>query len=95
MAWQIEWFASKSGTTIGTLAKGKIATGWDYAVLEREQTGSFRVRKLGGDAFSIDDARADLLLEMAAAERNKSGLSRVQRPSDETAELNPSIKDQE
>lgn len=42
MAWQIEWFANKAGTTIGTLAKGKVTTGWDYAVLEREQTGNFR-----------------------------------------------------
>lgn len=67
MVWQIEWFANKAGTTIGTIALGKEDEGWNYAVLSRDRTGNFRVRKLGGDAFSLDDARAELLLEMAAA----------------------------
>jgi hypothetical protein len=71
MAWQIEWFANRAGSTIGTLAVREADEGWNYAVLRRDETGAFRVLKLGGDAFSLDDARAELLLEMAAAEKSK------------------------
>ena len=73
MLWQTEWFANKSGTTIGTLAAGKMNEGWNYAVLGREKTGDFQVYKLGGDAVSLDDARVEFLLEMAAAERSQAG----------------------
>jgi hypothetical protein len=71
MAWQIEWFANKAGTTIGTLAVGN--QGWNYAVLGRDKTGDFRVYKRGGDAFSLDDARTEFLLEMADAEKSQAG----------------------
>jgi hypothetical protein len=70
MVWQMEWFANKAGTTIGTLALCKADKGWNYAVLRRDQTGDFQVHKLGGDAFSLDDARSDFLLEMGAAEKS-------------------------
>ena len=76
MAWQTEWFANKAGTTIGTLAVGKANEGWNYAVLWRDKTGDFRVYKRGGDAFSLDDARAEFLLEMAAAEKSEQKLRR-------------------
>jgi len=68
MVWQTEWFANEAGTTIGTLAAGKRNESWNYAVLGREKTGDFRIYKLGGDTFSLNDARAEFLLEMAAAE---------------------------
>ena len=73
MVWQTEWFANKAGTTIGTLALGQADEGWNYAVLGRDKTGDFRVYKLGGDAFSLDDARAEFLIEMAAAEKSRAG----------------------
>jgi len=73
MEWQTEWFANKAGTTIGTLAVGKADEGWNYAVLGRDKTGDFRVYKLGGDAFSLDDARAEFLFEMAVAEKSRAG----------------------
>jgi hypothetical protein len=73
MEWQVEWFANKTGTTIGTLAVGKMNQGWNYAVLGREKTGDFQVYKLGGDTFSLDDARTEFLLEMAAAEKRQTG----------------------
>jgi hypothetical protein len=47
--------------------------GWHYAVLGREKSGDFQVYKLGGDAFSLNDARAEFLLEMAAAENRQTG----------------------
>jgi hypothetical protein len=73
MLWQTEWFANKAGTTIGTLAAGNTHESWNYAVLGREKTGDFQVYKLGGDAFSLDDARIEFLLEMAAAEKSHAG----------------------
>ena len=75
MKWQVEWFANKMGTVIGTLAVGKADKGWNYAVLGRDKTGDFRVYKLGGDAFSLDDARTEFLLEMAVAEKTGLALS--------------------
>jgi len=71
MAWQIEWFANRAGTTIGTLAVGEADEGWNYVVLGRDKTGDFRVYKRGGDLFSLDDARAEFLLDMAAAEKSE------------------------
>jgi hypothetical protein len=71
MVWQTEWFANKAGTTIGTLAVGKADEGWNYAVLGQDRRGDFRVYKLGGDAFSLDDARTEFLLEMAVAEKSR------------------------
>jgi len=73
MPWQIEWFANKTGTIIGTLAVDKVDEGWNYIVLGRDERGDFRVLKLGGDAFSLDDARTELLFEMAAAEKSRRG----------------------
>jgi hypothetical protein len=73
MVWQTEWFANMAGTTIGTLAVGKANQGWNYAVLGRDKSGDFRVYKLGRDAFSLDDARDEFLLEMAAAEKSQAG----------------------
>jgi hypothetical protein len=79
MVWQTEWFANKAGTTIGTLAVGKADEGWNYVVLRRDKTGDFRVHTLvgvymrEGDVFSLDDARAEFLLEMAAAEKSRAG----------------------
>jgi hypothetical protein len=68
MEWQVEWFANKMGTTIGTLATGKADEGWNYAVLKRDEAGNFQVYKLGADAYSLDDARSEFMLDMAAAE---------------------------
>ena len=68
MAWQIEWFANKTETTIGTLAAGKMNEGWNYAVLKRDEAGNFQVCKLGADAFSLNDARSEVMWEMASAE---------------------------
>ena len=74
MAWQTEWFANKAETIIGTLAVGKANEGWNYAVWWRDKMGNFRVYELGGDAFSLDGARAELLLEMAVAEKSRAGV---------------------
>ena len=75
MLWQTEWFANEVGTTIGTLAAGKSYESWNYAVLGREKTGVFRIYKLGGDTFSLNDARAEFLLEMAAAVKSQAAAS--------------------
>ena len=56
-----------------TVAVGKAEESWNYAIFGRDKTGDFRVYKLGGDAFSLDDARAEFLLEMADAEKSLAG----------------------
>jgi hypothetical protein len=72
MEWQVEWFANKTGTTIGTLAVAKGDGGWNYAVLKRDEAGNFQVCKLGVDAYSLDDARSEFMCEMAVAETRGS-----------------------
>lgn len=76
MEWQVEWFANKTGTAIGTLAAGKADEGWNYAVLKRDEAGNFQVYKLGVDAFSLDDARSGFLLDMEAAEKVEEEIAR-------------------
>jgi hypothetical protein len=73
--WQVEWFANQTGTTIGTLAVARMDRGWNYAVLNRDKAGHFQVYKLGVDAYSLDDARAEFMREMAAAETGVNGVS--------------------
>jgi hypothetical protein len=70
MVRQIEWFADRAGTTIGTIAPGQPDEGWNYVVLSRDKTGNFQICKRGRGAFSLDDARTDMLLETAAALRS-------------------------
>jgi hypothetical protein len=76
--WQVEWFANKSGTTIGTLAVARMDRGWNYAVLNRDAAGHFQVYKLGVDAYSLDDARTEFMREMAAAETSRDGVRALQ-----------------
>jgi hypothetical protein len=76
--WQVEWFANKTGTTIGTLAVAKTNQGWNYAVLNRDAAGNFQVYKLGADAYSLDDARSEFMCEMAAAETGVDGVNSLQ-----------------
>jgi hypothetical protein len=43
------------------------------------EAGDFQVFKLGQDAFSLDDARVEFLLEMADAERSLAGESEKEK----------------
>ena len=65
MGEEVEWFSSRSGNLLGTVAKAAGVAGWNYAVLKRDGNGDFRVRKLMNSFFGLKHARVDLLLSMA------------------------------
>ena len=69
MGEQVEWFSNRSGTLLGTVAKGEGVASWNYAILKRDRTGDFHVRKVMSNFFSLENARVDLLLWMAAIEK--------------------------
>ena len=73
---EIEWFSNNSGKVIGVIAVDRADKGWNSAVLERDKSGDFRVLKLGGDASSLDDARTELLADMAGAEKSQKKVRR-------------------
>ena len=64
MVVEVEWFSNRSGTVVGTIAKGKGMAGWNYVVLKRDKQGEFHVRKVMGNFFDLEDARVDLRLSM-------------------------------
>ena len=69
MVEQVEWFSDTSATLLGAIAKGKGVAGWNYVILERDQKGSFRVRRVMSNFFSLEAAGVDLLLWMAGSEK--------------------------
>ena len=66
---QVEWFSNRSGSLLGTVAKGQRVAGWNYAILKRGKKGGFYVHKVMNNFFSSEDARVDLLLWMARSEK--------------------------
>jgi len=64
MVVEVEWFSNRSGTVVGTIAKGEGMAGWNYVVLKRDKQGEFHVRKVMGNFFDLEDARVDLRLSM-------------------------------
>jgi hypothetical protein len=69
MVEQVEWFSNGSGSLLGTIAKGKGVTGWNYVVLERDKLGDLYIHKVMNNLFSLEAARVDLLLWMAGSEK--------------------------
>jgi len=62
---EVEWFADRSRNLLGAIARGTGAAGWNYAILKRDKSGQFRIRKVMGNFFDAKAARVDLLLQMA------------------------------
>lgn len=62
---QVEWFSNKSGNLLGTVAEGERVAGCNYAILARDKTGHFHIRKVMSNFFNVKAARIDLLLSMA------------------------------
>ena len=69
MGKEVEWFSSRSGNLLGTIAKHEGVAGWNYAVLKGNENGDFRVRKVMNNFFGLNAARVDLLLSMAEIEK--------------------------
>ena len=69
MVEQVEWFSDTSGKSLGAIAKGKGVAGWNYVILERNQKGTFHVRKVMTSFYNSEVARVDLLLCMQGSEK--------------------------
>jgi hypothetical protein len=65
MVKQVEWFSNKSGSLLGTVAEGESVAGSNYAILTRDKTGDFHIRKVMSNFLNVKAARVDLLLSMA------------------------------
>jgi hypothetical protein len=72
MVEQVEWFSDTSEKSLGAVAKGKGMAGWNCVILEGDQEGTFQVRKVMSNFFSLEDARVDLLLSMVESEKSNS-----------------------
>ena len=66
---EVEWFGDAVENMIGTIAYSQGERGWNYAILKRDWTGDFQVCNLGANLYSLDAARVDFRLAMAAAEK--------------------------
>jgi len=71
---EVDWFRDAVENTIGTLAFSPGNSGWSYAVLRRDWAGGFQVCDLRTNLCSLDAARIDFRLAMAAAERNEHSI---------------------
>jgi hypothetical protein len=69
MVEQVEWFSNRSGTLLGTIARGESVAGWNYAILKLDRKGDPHARKVMNNFFSSKAARVDLLLSMAEIDR--------------------------
>lgn len=68
---EVEWFGDAVENIIGTIAYSQGERGWNYAILKRDWTGDFQVCNLGANLYSLDAARVDFRLAMAAAEQTE------------------------
>ena len=58
---ETEWFADEEGVVIGVLARDRSDDDWAYAVLGRDERGTFRAFENEVSIMQRDDAR-DLLI---------------------------------
>jgi hypothetical protein len=72
---QVEWFSNRSGNLLGTVAEGESVAGCNYAILTRDKTRNFHIRKVMSNFFNVKAARIDLLLSMAEIAINQPALS--------------------
>ena len=77
MVEQVEWFSNRSGSLLGTVAKGQRVAGWNYAILKRGKKGGFYVHKVMNNCSSSNAARVDLLISMAEIAIDEPDLSVV------------------
>ena len=68
---EVEWFGDAVENIIGTIAFSQGDRGWNYAILKRDWTGDFQVCNLRANLYSLDAARVDFRLAMAAAEQTE------------------------
>jgi hypothetical protein len=77
---EVELFSDAVENTIGTIAYSQDERGWNYAILKRDWAGDFQVCDLGANLYSLEAARVDSRLAMAAAESAEHSI--LQRSSE-------------
>ena len=65
---EVEWFADVAEALIGTVGIGGMNEGWNYAILERNTLGDFRVSERQRNLPTRHTARVTLLRRMVAAD---------------------------
>jgi hypothetical protein len=67
---EVEWFSSKTGNIIGTIALGDRRRGWNYVVLRRDQVGKFHVCDVVCNFYNHAAARVDFMFAMVGARQS-------------------------
>jgi len=62
-----EWFADEAGNVLGILGKCRTPPQWFYAVLQRDDTGNFRLIEIKPKLENHDVAQTELLRAMESA----------------------------
>jgi hypothetical protein len=65
---EVEWFTDVAETIMGTIGLGGMNVGWNYAILERDTQGDFRVSEKQRTFPTRHTARIALLRRMVGAE---------------------------
>jgi hypothetical protein len=65
---EVEWFADVAETVIGNIGFDAKNKGWNYAMLERDTLGDFRVSEKRRNFPTRHTARVTLLRRMVGAE---------------------------
>ena len=64
---QVTWFSNKTKNLIGTIALTKVGRSWNYAILKRNDRGSFQVCDVGQNFFNLNQALVQFTYAMGAA----------------------------
>jgi len=62
-----EWYADETGNILGILGECRTPPKWFYAVLQRDDTGNFRLIEIKPKLENLDVARTELLRAMESA----------------------------
>lgn len=73
---EVEWFSTKKGNIIGTIALGDSNRGWNYIILRRNRTGRLHVCNVVCDFYNHAAARVDFMFAIVGAGQSQ----RVQFP---------------
>lgn len=65
---EVEWFADVAESILGVVGMGGMNVGWNYAILERDTHGDFRVSEKQRNLPTRHTARVTLLRRMAGVE---------------------------
>jgi hypothetical protein len=71
MGEQVEWFANKAKSLIGTIALTKVGRSWNFAVLRRNKQGNFQVCDIGQNFFNLRQTMVQFMYAMVAAKSSR------------------------